>query len=73
MKFDKSAEFQAQLDHLLVLAALPGWKHYAWGRAKALDADQSGLFTGLAEALTTAATGQAAPSACEPPQAEKPL
>lgn len=72
MKFDKSAEYQAQLDHLLALAALPGWKHYAWGRAKKLDADQSGLFTGIAAALKSAATGQAAPSACESPPQAKP-
>lgn len=44
-------EFMRQLDHLTILAADPGWKAYAWARAKELDADASGLWAGIARAL----------------------
>ncbi len=52
-------EFALTLEHLTTLAKDPGWKHYAWGRAKELDADRSGLFKGMAEALKAAMTGPA--------------
>jgi hypothetical protein len=61
MPFDRQAEYQAQLQHLISLARLPDWKLYAWNRAKELDADKSGLFHGIAQDLTAAmsATGLA--------------
>lgn len=40
-----------QLEWLIELAKIDGWKPYAWSRAKELDADQSGLFKGIAEEL----------------------
>ena len=36
------------------MAQSPGWKEYAWGRAKELDADKSGLWTGMSEDLKLA-------------------
>jgi hypothetical protein len=33
------------------MAKIPGAKSYAWTRAKELDADPSGLFTGIAQDL----------------------
>lgn len=73
MPFDRDAEFQAQLAHLMALAAVPGFQAHAWARAKALDADQLGLYAGMVAAVRAAATGQAAPSVCAPPPVEKPL
>lgn len=54
MPFDREAAYQDALAHLCRMAALPGWKHYAWARAKELDADQSGLFAGIAADLKAA-------------------
>jgi len=51
MPFDRQAEYSAMLDHLIVLASDPAWKRYAWERAQALDADDSGLFSGIAADL----------------------
>ena len=59
----KPGEFDTQLDHLILLAALPGWKAYAWHRAKELDADTSGLYSGMAEALRRAMTSASADQA----------
>jgi hypothetical protein len=70
--FDRKAEYRAQLDHLIALAKTPGWKRYAWARAQELEAERSGLYAGIAAALTAAMTGQAAPSACESPSPERP-
>jgi hypothetical protein len=33
------------------MAKIPGFKSHAWLRAKELDADPSGLFTGIAQDL----------------------
>lgn len=49
-------EYERQLEHLIQLAGRPGWKAYAWHRAKELDADPSGLWRGLSEALKAAMT-----------------
>lgn len=57
MTFDRQAEFQRQLQHLTTMARLPGWKAYAWRRAQDLDAEASGLFAGMADALKAAMTG----------------
>lgn len=56
-----TSPFQTQLAHLTVLAKIPGFKAYAWHRAQELGADPSGLWTGLADALTQAMTGESAP------------
>ena len=51
--------FNRQLQHLTTLASGgPAWKRYAWDRANELDSDSSGLFKGLADALTIAMGGQ---------------
>ena len=39
------------LQHLVRMAKIPGAKTYAWNRAKELDKDPSGLFTGIADDL----------------------
>lgn len=52
--FDRQAEYQATLEHLIAMARDQGWRVYAWGRAKELDADKSGLFSGIAADLTAA-------------------
>ena len=45
--------FQKALAHLVALAKSgPGWRQYAWARAQALDAEGSGLYRGMAKALT---------------------
>jgi hypothetical protein len=69
MPFDRQAEYQAQLDHLISLARLPDWKAYAWRRAKELEADESGLFRGLPDSLT-AAMSKPGP-ACAPVSADQ--
>jgi len=33
------------------MAKIPGFKNHAWLRARELDADPSGLFTGIAQDL----------------------
>lgn len=50
--------YDVQLQHLIRLARNPGFKSYAWARAKELDADRSGMFTGIAEALKNAINKQ---------------
>jgi hypothetical protein len=50
--------FNRHLQHLAELARKPGFKAHAWARAKALDADTSGLFSGMAAALEREMTGQ---------------
>ena len=46
--------YDAQLNHLVVLAKTPGFKEYAWHRALQLEADDTGLWRGIAEALKRA-------------------
>ena len=53
-----------------------GWKVYAWGRAKELEADESGLFSGIAADLTAAVKaakpGQESGSESAPQTSTKP-
>lgn len=45
--------FQKALAHLVALASSsPGWKPYVWARAQELDVEGSGLYRGMAAALT---------------------
>ena len=61
-----------QLQHLIKLARQPGWKAYAWHRAKVLDADDTGLFRGIADDLKAAMlTPPTAPSAGQQPGSRK--
>ena len=48
---DIKAHYENQLKHLIVLAQTPGFKQYAWHRALQLEADSTGLWLGIAEAL----------------------
>src|SRR5690606_30282010 len=50
----KDAAYQAELRHLIKLASRPGWKDYVWHKAKTLDADESGLYRGIAADLVAA-------------------
>ena len=64
--------YDQQLQHLIRLARQPGWKAYAWERAKALHREESGLFRGIAEDLKAAMlTHPTAPSVGQQPGARK--
>ena len=43
--------YDAQLNHLVVLAKTPGWKEYAWSRAKELERCETGMWAGIAQEL----------------------
>ena len=63
---DLHGAYQRQLDHLIAMAKVEGFKAHAWHRAKELDKDQSGLWTGIADALKAAMlAGQEKASASE--------
>jgi hypothetical protein len=49
--------FNRQLEHLTTLGKHPGSKDHAWHRAKELEADPSGLWQGITQALTAAVNG----------------
>jgi hypothetical protein len=51
--------YQTQLQWLVALAHIPAWKAYAWHRALELDADLSGLWTGIADDLKSRIPGPA--------------
>lgn len=50
------------LAHLLWMAQQDGAKAHAWHRAQVLDADESGLWTGIADELKSRMTGPAKPA-----------
>ena len=50
------------LAHLLWMAQQDGAKAHAWHRAQALDADESGLWTGIADELKKRMNGPAKPA-----------
>lgn len=54
--------YALHLDHLKSLAAQPGWKAYAWNRAKDLAADPSGLWAGIDKDLAAAMAPKGAES-----------
>ncbi len=43
--------YDAQLNHLVVLAKTPGFKEYAWSRAKELESCKTGMWAGIAQEL----------------------
>ena len=64
--------YDRQLQHLINLARQPGWKAYAWERAKTLHKEESGLFRGIADDLKAAMlTPPTAPSAGQQPGSRK--
>lgn len=63
--------YQQQLDWLVTMAQVPGFKAHAWRRAKELEADPTGLWPGITVALTEA-IGRARASECASPMPQKP-
>lgn len=52
MSFDQKSERESEIAHLFRLhEAGPAWAAHLWQRVTELDADQSGLFTGMEKAL----------------------
>ena len=43
--------YDAQLNHLVVLAKTPGFKEYAWHRSLELDRCETGMWKGIAQEL----------------------
>lgn len=43
--------YDAQLNHLVVLAKTPGFKEYAWRRALELERCATGMWAGIAQEL----------------------
>ncbi len=56
---DIAGAYDRALKHLIRMAQTPGWKSYAWSRAKELDADKSGIWTGIAQELKEVMTSKA--------------
>ena len=52
--FNAQAIYQTYLNYLIHLAKQKAWKDDAWYWAKQLDADQSGLWTGIKDDLIKA-------------------
>jgi len=52
------------LAHLIKLAKTPGWKEYAWHRAKELESCRTGMWQGIAQDLKQAMLSQ--PTASSP-------
>ena len=53
--------YESALDHLIKLAKTPGWKEYAWSRAKELESCRTGMWAGISEDLKQAMLSSAAP------------
>ena len=49
--FNSAEIYQKELEWLVYLAKKKGWKEYVWGEVKRLDADPSGLWTGIKDDL----------------------
>ena len=53
--------YDKALAHLIKLAKTPGWKEYAWSRAKELESCKTGMWQGIAADLKQAMLSSAAP------------
>ena len=53
--------YEISLAHLIKLAKTPGWKEYAWHRAKELESCRTGMWQGIASDLKQAMLSSAAP------------
>jgi hypothetical protein len=53
--------YDKALAHLIKLAKTPGWKEYAWSRAKELESCRTGMWEGISEDLKQAMLSSAAP------------
>jgi hypothetical protein len=47
MSLDEAGEYQRMKKHLVWMASMPGAKAHASHRAKELDSDKSGLYSGI--------------------------
>ena len=50
--------YESALAHLIKLAKTPGWKEYAWHRAKELESCKTGMWQGIAADLKQAMLAQ---------------
>ena len=50
--------YDKALAHLIKLAKTPGWKEYAWSRAKELERCETGMWQGIAADLKQAMLAQ---------------
>ena len=64
--------FDLQLAHLVKLAREPGWKQYAWHRAKELEAEVSGRWAGMSTRLREAMASLPPPSSSEVTESSPP-
>ena len=53
--------YEISLAHLVKLAKTPGFKEYAWSRAKELESCRTGMWQGIAADLKQAMLSSAAP------------
>lgn len=60
--------YKKSLDHLVWMAQMEGAKAHAWHRAKVLDADETGMWKGIADDLERRMNGPAKPAASVPPK-----
>jgi len=51
------------LNNLVMLASTPGWKEYAWGKAKDLDSEPLGIYRGIKQDLVKIMLAQKANAA----------
>lgn len=51
------------LDNLIMLASTPGWKDYAWGKAKDMDAHPTNIYRGIKDELVKIMLAQKADAA----------
>lgn len=53
--------YDKALAHLIKLAKTPGWKEYAWHRAKEMERCETGMWAGIAADLKQAMLSSPAP------------
>lgn len=51
--------YEAALQHLIKMAKTPGFKEYAWHRAKEMEKCESGMWAGIASDLQQAMSSAA--------------
>ncbi len=59
--FAVTEPYQLQLEQLIRMAKTPGFKEYAWSRAKELESCRTGMWQGISEDLKQAMLSSAAP------------
>lgn len=52
------SDYDKHLEWLVAMAKTPGWKVYAWERAKAMARDESRLWSGIADDLVKRMKGE---------------